>query len=279
MTKTWFITGSSRGLGRAIAEEALQNGEQVVATARKVASLDDLVAKYADLIYPLSLDVSDNDAVQKTISEAVEHFGKIDVLVNNAGYADLAPVEEMSLETFKAQMDTDFYGTLYTIKAVLPLMREQKSGHIINISSIGGRIGGASLGAYQSAKFAVNGLTEVTAQEVAPFNVRVTTIEPGGMSTDWGGKSMTTKTSSNYKDTVGQAISYIHDQWNSDAPRYVSDPKKVAKAIFKVSNMDDAPVHLLMGKDAAPSAKQHAEELAASDAEYKDLTESTTQTK
>ncbi|ANZ61886.1 short-chain dehydrogenase/reductase [Secundilactobacillus paracollinoides] len=279
MTNVWFITGSARGLGRAIAEKALATGAKVVATARHTDALADLVSQYGDNLLPLQLDVTDEDAVNKAIKTAQTHFGSVDVLVNNAGYAQMAATEEMSTADFKAQMDTDFYGTLFTIRAVLPIMRLQKAGRIINISSIGGRVGGPGLSAYQSAKFAVNGLTEVVASEVTPFNIQVTTVEPGGMRTDWGGKSMSAVQSDVYAETVGQWIKLVHDGWDAendpDHPRYVSEPAKVADAIYTLSEMPKAPTHLLIGKDAQASAKQHAEALAKSDAENAALTEST----
>ncbi|ARN92479.1 short-chain dehydrogenase/reductase [Levilactobacillus brevis] len=275
MTKTWFVTGSSRGLGRAIVENSLSNGDNVVATAKNTASLADLAAEYGEHIYPLSLDVTDVDAVDAAIQMAIQHFGTIDVLVNNAGFADMDSVEEMPLATFKAQMDTDFYGTLYTIRAVLPTMREAKAGRIINISSIGGRIGGAGLSAYQSAKFAVNGLSEVLVHEVQSFGIQVTTVEPGGMRTEWGGDSMKAASSDLYKDSVGQAISMIHDQWHHAGDRYVSEPDKVAAAIHTLSEMPQAPVHLLIGKDAEQAAQQNAETLAKNDMANRSLTEST----
>ncbi|KRL57397.1 SDR family NAD(P)-dependent oxidoreductase [Furfurilactobacillus rossiae] len=275
MTETWFITGASRGLGRAIIEKELAQGNNVVATARNLESFNDLIAQYGQQIYPLTLDVTDVNAVNEAVTKAIKHFNSLDVLVNNAGFANMDSVEEMSLTSFKAQMDTDYYGTLYTIRAVLPFMRQHKSGRIINISSIGGRIGGPGLGAYQSAKFAVNGLTEVVANEVKPFGIQVTTVEPGGMRTEWGGTSMSATTSNVYQETVGRAISYIHDDWHSDAPRYVSEPSKVADAIDTLSQMKIAPVHLLIGKDAAQIAKKNADALAKSDAANMKLTEST----
>ncbi|GEK28592.1 SDR family NAD(P)-dependent oxidoreductase [Furfurilactobacillus siliginis] len=276
MTQTWFITGSSRGLGRAITENALAAGDNVVATARNLTALADLVAKYGTQLYPLQLDVSDSAAVTRAITAATQHFNQIDVLVNNAGYANMAAIEETDLADFKAQMDTDFYGTLSTIQAVLPQMRERRAGHIINISSIGGRTGSAGLGAYQSAKFAVNGLTEVLGIEVAPFNIQVTTVEPGGMKTDWGGKSMAVATDSHYQETVGQAVTMIHNAWETDnTVRYASDPTKVATVIYKLSEMTAAPRHLLIGKDAAQSASDSAKKLAESDEKYRALTNAT----
>lgn len=275
MTRTWFITGSARGLGRAMVEHVLSSGDNVVVTARNTERLADLVTQYGQRIYPVSLDVTDVDAVNTAVKAALDHFGTIDVLVNNAGFADIDSVEEMPLTTFKAQMDTDFYGTLYTIKAILPAMRSARSGRIINISSIGGRIGGAGLSAYQSAKFAVNGLSEVLSHEVKPFGIQVTTVEPGGMRTEWGGDSMDATKGGVYQETVGQAIRMIHDQWHEAGDRYVSEPAKVATAIDTLSNMAEAPVHLLIGKDAEQAAQLHATTLAQSDEKNRQLTKST----
>lgn len=279
MTKIWFITGSARGLGRAITEMALASGASVIATARHTDSLADLTAQYGGHLLPLQLDVTDEKAVTSVIQTGYQHFGSIDVLVNNAGFAQMAATEEMRTEDFKAQMDTDFYGTLFTIRAVLPIMRQQRAGRIINISSIGGRVGGPGLSAYQSAKFAVNGLTEVVASEVKPFNIQVTTVEPGGMRTDWGGKSMSAVPSDIYAETVGQWIKLVHDGWDAPDdnthPRYISEPKKVAAAIETLVKMPQAPTHLLLGKDAQASAKAHADALAKSDADNAALTEST----
>ncbi|WP_243676964.1 SDR family NAD(P)-dependent oxidoreductase [Secundilactobacillus collinoides] len=279
MTKIWFITGSARGLGRAITEMALASGASVIATARHTDSLADPTAQYGDHLLPLQLDVTDEKAVTSVIQTGYQHFGSIDVLVNNAGFAQMAATEEMRTEDFKAQMDTDFYGTLFTIRAVLPIMRQQRAGRIINISSIGGRVGGPGLSAYQSAKFAVNGLTEVVASEVKPFNIQVTTVEPGGMRTDWVASqcppyhlTYTPKLSgsgSNWCTTVGMPLMITR------TPATSVNQKKVAAAIETLVKMPQAPTHLLLGKDAQASAKAHADALAKSDADNAALTEST----
>lgn len=275
MSQVWFITGASRGLGRAIAQRVLEHGDYVVATARKVAVLSGLVDQFGKQVETLPLDVTDEQAVNSAIATAKEHFGCIDVLVNNAGYADMAPAEEMAMSSFKNQMDTDFYGTLYTVRAVLPLMRTQKSGRILNVTSIGGRIGSAGLSAYQSAKFAVEGLTEVLAKEVTPFGIQVTAVEPGTMRTEWATKSMGAAKSPVYQDTVGKAIAAIHEDWAGIEAQYVNEPAKVADALYKLAHMDKAPVHLLIGKDARLSAEQHAKWLASEDAKNAPLTDST----
>lgn len=160
MSKIWFITGSSRGLGRAITEAVLRAGDRVVATARNPRQLDDLVAEYGAAVYPVQLDVTDNQQVENAVTAAVAHFGGLDVVVNNAGYGDLASVEDVTLEDFKAQIDTNFYGVVHVSKAVLPVLRAQGSGHIFQVSSLGGRIGMAGLAAYQSAKWAVGGFRQ-----------------------------------------------------------------------------------------------------------------------
>ena len=190
MSSVFFLTGSSRGLGRAIAEAVLDGGHRLVATARDPRSLDDLVASHGDRILALALDVTDAAAAEAAIAAGVERFGRIDVVVNNAGYADLAAVEDVTLEDFRRQIDTNLFGVVNVTKAALPVLREQGAGHIIQISSIGGRLATPGLSAYQSAKWAVGGFSSVLAAEVAPLGIRVTVLEPGGMETDWAGSSM-----------------------------------------------------------------------------------------
>ncbi len=204
MSKVWFVTGSSRGLGRAIVEHALKGGDQVVATARKPEQLDDLVAHHGDRVKPVALNVTDAAQAEQAVRDAVEAFGRLDIVVNNAGYGDIAAVEDVSLEDFRRQIDTNFYGVVYVTKAVLPILREQGSGHIFQVSSLSARIGGVGLSAYQSAKWAVSGFSTGVAQEVAPFGVTVTVLEPSGMATDWAGSSMTIPpVSEPYQQIVG----------------------------------------------------------------------------
>jgi NAD(P)-dependent dehydrogenase (short-subunit alcohol dehydrogenase family) len=160
-------------------------GDSVIATARKVEPLKDLVAKHGDRVMPLALDVTDGEAVREAVEAGHRRFGRIDVVVNNAGYGDVAAIEDVSLESFRAQIDTNFFGVVYVTKAVLPILREQGSGHILQVSSLGGRIGSVGLAAYQSAKGAVGGFSTGLAQEVAPFGIKVTVLEPGGIRTPW----------------------------------------------------------------------------------------------
>ncbi|RFA13118.1 short-chain dehydrogenase/reductase [Subtercola boreus] len=268
MNNVWFITGSSRGLGRAIVETALAAGDRVAATARTPERLADLVATYGDQILPLQLDVTDYDSARAVVADAVAAFGRIDIVVNNAGYGDLASVEDQSMEMFRAQIDTNFYGVVNVSKAVIPVLREQGSGHIFQISSLGGRMSGPGLTAYQAAKWAVGGFSGGLAQEVAPFGVKVTTLEPGGMRTDWAGSSMTIPPSSApYEPMMGAFAEMLRAASGSEP----TNTYRVAEAIRNLAGRDDAPVRLLLGSDAVPIARIVAAELAASDEKWSEL--------
>jgi NAD(P)-dependent dehydrogenase (short-subunit alcohol dehydrogenase family) len=271
MSRVWFVTGSSRGLGRAIVEHALQNGDQAVATARRPEQLADLVEQFGESAYPIALDVADPTAVAAAVAAAVERFGRIDVVVNNAGYGDTAAVEDVTLEDFRAQIDTNFLGTVYVTKAVLPILRQQGSGHIFQVSSIGGRLGSPGLAAYQSAKWAVGGFSTVLAQEVAPLGIKVTVLEPGGMRTDWGGSSMTIPPISEpYQQTVGAFATMIREFTGTEP----TDPAKVAGLIEQLLELPEPPVRLLVGADATGIATDVAKALGESDARWRELSES-----
>jgi len=271
MPKVWFVTGSSRGLGRDIVAAALEAGDTVAATARNPKDLDDLIEQYGQRVLPLELDVTDADAVEKAIAAAKSVFGRIDVVVNNAGYANTAAVEDIALDDFKKQMDTNFYGTVYVSKAAVPILREQGAGHIFQIASVGGRIASVGLAPYQAAKFAVRGFSLVLAQEVAPLGIKVTTVQPGGMRTDWAGSSMEIpEISEPYQQTVGQFAKMLRDGSGNEH----ADPKKIAKAIVDLAGRDDAPAEILMGEDAYDYAQKAAEAVAESDRKWKDVTTS-----
>jgi NAD(P)-dependent dehydrogenase (short-subunit alcohol dehydrogenase family) len=270
-SKVWLVTGSSRGLGRAIVESALVAGHRVVATARKPEQLQELAKRYGDKIRAVALNVTDSEAAIRTVHNTVEAFGRLDVLVNNAGYGDTASVEDVSLDDFKAQIDTNFYGVVYVTKAALPVMRTQGFGNIFQISSVGGRIGAPGLAAYQSAKWAVGGFSTVLAQEVAPLGIKVTVIEPGGMRTDWAGPSMNIPpVSKPYEQTVGAFAQMIRD-FSGKEP---TDPAKVAQVILKLADMAEPPLRLLIGSDAVKYAAAAAKQLAESDAQWCTLSES-----
>jgi NAD(P)-dependent dehydrogenase (short-subunit alcohol dehydrogenase family) len=269
MAKIWFITGSSRGLGLALVKRVLEAGDSVVATARKAKDLEQVVSIYgADRLLALDLDVTNASQVDAVVQKAKDTFGRIDVVVNNAGYADTSSVEDTPLDAFRAQIDTNYYGVVYVTKAVLPIMREQGSGHILQVSSLGGRMGTPGLGAYQSAKWAVNGFSTVLAAEVAPLGIKVTSLEPGGIKTDWAGASMSDHPMSDaYQQTVG-AFRQFRDQLVSGW----TPPERIAAAIYHISQVPDPPVRLLLGPDTVEYARQASEGLAASDAKWQHVT-------
>ena len=189
MSTTWFITGASRGFGREWAIAALERGDTVAATARDPKTLDDLVARFGDTLLPLQLDVNDRDAVFAAVARAHDHFGALDVVVNNAGYGQFGMIEEISEAEARAQFDTNVFGALFVTQAALPYLRGQGSGHFLQVSSIGGISAFPNIGIYNASKWALEAFSQSLAAEVADFGVKVTLIEPGGFSTDWGGAS------------------------------------------------------------------------------------------
>lgn len=271
MDRVFFVTGSSRGLGRQIVEAALAAGYRVAATARNPRSLDDLVARYGEQVTAIALDVTDPVAAQAAIDAAVEAFGRIDVVVNNAGQGDRVALEDTSIDTFRRQVETNFLGTVYVTKAALPVLRRQGGGRIIQISSLGGRIGSPGMTAYQSAKWAVGGFSEALAAEVAPLGIKVTVIEPGGMRTDWAGASMDTPpVSAPYQQTVGvsaAAMAGFEKTANSD-------PAKVARLVLRVADLDNPPLRLLAGSDAYTYGREVWAKRIENDAAWESLSRS-----
>src|SRR6266480_994361 len=221
MSRTWLITGSSRGFGLELTRAVLESGDRVLATARRPEQLADLLAGLGDRGRAAALDVTDPVAARAAVQAAVDAFGALDVVVNNAGYANSAAIEEMDEDDFRAQVEANFFGVVNVTRAALPVLRKQRSGTFVQFSSIGGRVGGTpGMGAYQAAKFAVEGFSEVLSTEVKPLGIRVTIIEPGGFRTDWGGSSMRTPpVSEDYDLTVGAMNRYREgtvSQWPDD---------------------------------------------------------------
>ncbi|WP_276120495.1 SDR family NAD(P)-dependent oxidoreductase [Pararhizobium qamdonense] len=254
MSRTWLITGSANGLGRTIAEAVLRHGDRLVATARNPQQLSALKEQYGDQVAITALDVTDAAAADAAVQFAVDTFGRLDVLVNNAGYGNVAPFEQTTPEAFKAQIDTNFYGVVNLARAVMPVMRGQRSGHIINISSVGGRIGTPGLSAYQSAKWAVGGFTEVLAMEAAAFGVKVIAVEPGGMRTNWGqvARGSVPAIMPDYEPSVGAITNLL----KAYVGKEFGDPGKVAQVILDLASRTDLPPHLLLGSDALHMYKQ-----------------------
>jgi NAD(P)-dependent dehydrogenase (short-subunit alcohol dehydrogenase family) len=272
MSHVMLVTGSSRGLGREVVAKALAAGHRVVATARRPGQLSDFVAAYPDAVRAVALDVTDADAAAHAVRVAVAEFGRLDVVVNNAGYADLASVEDTTLESFRAQIETNLLGVVTVTKAALPVLREQGSGHVVQVSSVGGRLASVGLSAYQAAKWAVGGFSEVLAAEVGPLGIRVTVLEPGGMRTDWAGSSMTIPpVSPPYDATVGARARLTRDGLST----LTGDPAKVADVVLQVIDMAEPPLRLLLGSDAYTYATRAADARAESDRHWRDLSMST----
>jgi NAD(P)-dependent dehydrogenase (short-subunit alcohol dehydrogenase family) len=264
MPKVWLVTGSASGLGRNIAEAVLASGDRLIATARDPRRLKDLVEKYGDQVRTAPLDVADEVAAFAAVQVAIDAFGRLDVVVNNAGYGDIAPFEQLSSERFKALIDTNFYGVVNVTRAALPIMRKQRSGYILQISSVGGRLARPGSTGYHAAKWAVGGFTESLAQEVAPFGVKVCALEPGGMRTNWGARANqdTPDLLPDYVPSVGAVVKVLASYWG----RETSDPAKVAQVVLRLAASDSLPAHLLLGSDAVQFAGQ-AEATRAADAE------------
>ena len=271
MSKVWLITGSSRGLGRSLAEAVLAHGDLLVATARNPEQLGDLVSTYGEQMRAVALDVTNPEQVRTAIATAIAAFGRIDVVVNNAGYANVASIEETTEEDWRAQLETNLWGVINVTRAALPILRKQRSGHFVQISSTGGRTGVAGLGPYQTAKWAVEGFSEVLSREVAPLGIKVTLIEPGSFRTDWGGSSMaSTEPSEDYRSTVQSILDY-HQQAGNEP----GDPAKAAQAIMTIVNEANPPLRLLLGKDAVLLARRIDQAKLAETDRWEQLSSST----
>ena len=242
--KVWFITGTSRGFGREWAIAALERGDKVAATARNTRTLDDLTTKYGDALLPIQLDVTDRDADFAAVKQAHDHFGRLDIVVNNAGYGHFGFIEELTEQEARDQIETNVFGALWVTQAALPYLRAQRSGHIIQVSSIGGITAFQNVGIYHASKWALEGFSQSLAQEVAPFGIHVTLIEPGGFSTDWAGSS--SKRSAphpDYKEVHEEA-----DRLRSQRVSEPGDPKASAAAVLKLVDAEKPPLRIFFGE-------------------------------
>jgi NAD(P)-dependent dehydrogenase (short-subunit alcohol dehydrogenase family) len=272
MSKVWLVTGSSRGLGRALADAILAAGHRLVATARKKEDLADLASRHADRMRAVALDVTDPAAARAAVGAAVDAFGRLDVVVNNAGYANVCSIEDAPLDDFRAQVETNFFGVVNVTRAALPVLRAQRSGHVIQISSVGGRLGSPGLAAYQSSKWAVGGFSEVLAKEVAPLGIRVTVVEPGGMRTDWAGSSMRIDPfQADYQPSVGAFSQAARGR----ADEMRGDPSKVAQVVVRLAEEKEPPLRLLLGTDAVFLGRVMGENRLAEDAKWAEVGRST----
>ena len=242
-SKTWFITGASRGFGREWAIAALERGDSVAATARDTSTLDDLAAKYGDKLLPVQLDVTDRAADFAAVKQAHEHFGRLDVVVNNAGYGQFGLVEELSEADARDQIETNLFGALWVTQAALPFLRSQGSGHILQVSSIGGISAFPYVGIYHASKWALEGISQSLAQEVADFGIKVTLIEPGGFSTDWSGSSSRTAEPLADYDGFREKMFAARKARNA-AP---GDPQASASAVLKIVDAENPPLRVFFG--------------------------------
>lgn len=242
MTKTIFITGASKGFGRVWAEAALERGDNVAGTARNLDDIKDLTEKYQDTFLPLKLNVNDRQMCFEAVEQAYDRFGAIDVLISNAGYGHFGFIEEISEEEARNQIETNVFGSLWVIQAVLPIMRKQQSGHILQVSSVGGVVAFPTLGIYHASKWAMEGLCESLSQEVQMFGIKVTLVEPGGYSTDWGSASALQSQSIDAYKPLAEAM----QAQMAGIP--LGNPNATAGAILKVIDAENPPLRLLLGE-------------------------------
>ena len=272
MSKVWLVTGSSRGLGRAFAIAAIEAGHSVTAAARKVSDVAYLEQKYGERVLPFALDVTNESQAKDAIQRTIKRFGRLDVLVNNAGYGNVAPIEDTTLEEFRAQIETNLFGVIILTKAALPYFREHRSGHFIQVTSIAGRIGPIGRGPYAAAKWGVEGFSETLAKEVAPFGIKVTMVEPGGFRTDFAGTSTSLREGRpDYEETVGKTIRFQRE-YNGKQP---GDPVRAAAVLMRLAAEQDPPLRIVLGSDAYSAAENNDLAKIALAVKWKDLSIST----
>jgi NAD(P)-dependent dehydrogenase (short-subunit alcohol dehydrogenase family) len=267
--KTWFITGTSRGFGREWTAAALRRGDRVAATARDPSTLDDLAQEHGDALLPMALDVTDREAVFEAVRTAHEHFGQLDVVVNNAGYGQFGMVEELSEQEARDQIETNLFGALWVTQATLPFLREQGSGHVLQVSSIGGISAFQGIGMYHASKWALEGLSQSLAQEVQGFGIHVTLIEPGGFSTDWGGSS------ARHAEPL-DAYGEVHEASRQRRARGASsagDPSASAEAIMRIVDAEEPPLRCFFGSAPLGIAEQDYERRLATWREWQPVAE------
>jgi NAD(P)-dependent dehydrogenase (short-subunit alcohol dehydrogenase family) len=266
-SKTWFITGTSRGFGREWAIAALARGDRVAGTARDLATLDDLGQEYGDALLPLALDVTDREAAFDTVRRAHEHFGRLDIVVNNAGYGHFGMMEEISEQEARAQLETNLFGALWVTQAALPLLRAQGSGHIVQVSSIGGISAFPNVGIYHASKWGLEGFSQALAQEVKEFGINVTLVEPGGFSTDWSGPSSKRSEPNPAYDGLRER----QQQWR--ASNVPGEPAASAAAILRVVDADPPPLRVFFGDRPLSIAEADYESRLATWREWQPVSE------
>jgi NAD(P)-dependent dehydrogenase (short-subunit alcohol dehydrogenase family) len=265
MARTWFITGTSKGFGRVWAEAALQRGDRVVATARNTDSLSELIDRYGELVLALALDVTDKAAIDLAVKRAHDHFGQLDIVVNNAGYGLFGAIEEITEEQAREQMETNFFGPLWVTKAALPYLREQRSGHIIQVSSIGGVHAFPILGLYHASKWALEAFSQSLSGELAGYGVKVTIVEPGGYSTDWAGPSSVQVDPMPEYEKIRATLA----QRRSNNP--AGDPEATGPAILQIVDAEEPPLRIFFGAHALDMLRPEYEQRLANWEKWNDL--------
>ncbi|HVY05613.1 MAG TPA: oxidoreductase [Burkholderiales bacterium] len=269
-TPVWFITGCSTGLGRALALAVLKKGHRAAVTARNPEQVADIASAHSKTALALRLDIANDAQIEQSVSAAEKTFGRIDVLVNNAGYGYLAAVEEGEEAEIRAMFETNFFGLAKLTRRVLPGMRVRKHGHVINISSVGGLIGNPSAGYYNATKFAVEGLSEALAKEVEPLGIRVTAIEPGPFRTDWAGRSL--KVPGKAIDAYAATAGARRQQIAGYSGKQAGDPERAALAIMQVAESPTPPMNLILGKDGLKRVREKLDRFNASLREWETVT-------
>ena len=271
--KVWFITGSNSGFGRSLTEAVLAKGDNVVATTRHPEEIEDLVEQYPDTVKAVTLDITKSDEISSAIDTALSTFGQVDVLVNNAGFGTLGAVEEIEDEQVRKQFEVNCFGTLNLTKALLPHFRQKKSGHILNVSSVGGFTSFPGTGIYSSTKFAIEGYSEALAKEIAPLGIKLTLVEPGAFRTEFAGDSLATPDEqiNDYEETAHKFVK-MQEEMSGEQP---GDPEKAAQAMIKVVESDNPPMRLVLGEDALKATRQKIETFQKELDEWEDVTLST----
>jgi len=259
MSKVWFITGCSTGFGRELAKHVLESGHKAVVASRKTEDVEDIVKNYADTAIAVKLDVTKEDEIKSSVEEAIKKFGQIDVLVNNAGIGYFGAIEESEDEEVRQMFEINFWGLANMTRAVLPLMRKQRSGNIVNVASIGGLVGFPAVGYYNATKFAVDGFSDALSKETAPLGIKVTVVCPSGFRTDWAGRSANNSkiVIDDYKATAETNKNTIRDNSGKQA----GDPVRAAKAIVEAVESENPPLHLLLGAAALKGGRNKLEVL------------------
>jgi NAD(P)-dependent dehydrogenase (short-subunit alcohol dehydrogenase family) len=270
--RVWLVTGSANGLGRQIVEAALAAGHQVVASARRPEELEQLVRQNDGRLSAVRHDVANEAEARAAVEVAITKYGRLDVLVNNAGYSRFAPFEQMASQEFKDIIDTCFYGVIYTTRAALPIMRAQKGGVIFQVSSVGGRITRPGNSPYHAAKWAVSGFSEALAQETEPFGVQVCALEPGGIRTNWGKRAASEIPAllPDYEESVGKTLKRLESYWGQEN----SDPKLIAQVIVELSDKKKLPSHLLLGSDALSNLERADEQRRQTASQWREVSTS-----